>query len=281
VDLEQLANKIRSQREKRGLKQQDIANALHISPQAVSKWERGENAPDIAVLGPLACLLGVSVDWLLSAHEERMDVFEATVLVSSVYGAYERSLGMEPRDFATWANGLFLKLTETTLRYDGIPVKYMGDQYLCFFSGARHRERAVTTAQRSKGLVAEDLKIGLSAGDVHLGSVGHPDYARPDIMGEVVNSGDREQARTFLEKQVAPAFRDAYPMEEHLLFTKFNFLTKDIVNEEPSRFRSCEQPLPPPSMGIVLESATEGDLEIIENYFRKNLHPLLFRSRGL
>jgi class 3 adenylate cyclase len=94
---------------------------------------------------------------------------------------------MEPRDFATWANGLFLKLTEATLRYDGIPVKYMGDQYLCFFSGARHRERAIGAAVCSRGLVAEDLRAGLSAGDVYLGSIGHPDYARPDIMGEVVN----------------------------------------------------------------------------------------------
>ncbi|MEZ6186165.1 MAG: helix-turn-helix transcriptional regulator [Planctomycetota bacterium] len=27
-----------------------VANALQISAQAVSKWERGENAPDISVL---------------------------------------------------------------------------------------------------------------------------------------------------------------------------------------------------------------------------------------
>lgn len=185
--LERIGEKIRAQREKRGLKQQDIANALNISPQAVSKWERGENAPDIAVLAPLARLLDVSIDWLLSVHEERRDVFEATVLVSSVYGAYKKSIGMAPRDFATWANGLFLQMTETTLRHDGVPVKYLGDRYLCFFSGTGHRDRAVTTALRARGIVAENLKVGLATGEIYLGSVGHPDYARPDIMGEVVN----------------------------------------------------------------------------------------------
>ncbi|HOE64956.1 MAG TPA: helix-turn-helix domain-containing protein [Candidatus Hydrogenedentes bacterium] len=187
MNLRDLGLRIRAQREKRGLKQQDVANALGISPQAVSKWERGENAPDIAVLSPLARLLGVSADWLLDDATDRKDVFEATVLASSVHGAYERSLHMEPRDFAAWANGLFYTLTETTQRYGGVPIKYMGDQFLCFFSGHDHAARAIQTALRAKRIIAEDLKIGLSTGQVYLGSVGHPDYARPDIMGEVVN----------------------------------------------------------------------------------------------
>jgi class 3 adenylate cyclase len=185
--LKDLAGKIRSQREKRGLKQQDIANALNVSPQAVSKWERAENAPDIAVLAPLAQLLDVTTDWLLSVEEKRPDVFEATVLVSSIFGAYSKSLGMTARDFASWANGVFFTLTEITLRYAGVPIKYMGDQYLCFFSGPDHRNRAVKTAVRAKAALGEDLRIGLSSGEVYLGVVGHPDYARPDIMGEVVN----------------------------------------------------------------------------------------------
>ena len=185
--LDDLARKIRSQREKRGLKQQDIANALNVSPQAVSKWERGENAPDIAVLAPLARILGVSTDWLLSVHEPGTDEFEATVLVSSVRGAYKKSLDMAPRDFALWANGIFYQLTEVTLRHEGVPLKYLGDQYLCFFAGAQHRERAIRTALEARRLVSEDVKFALSAGPVYLGSVGHPDYVRPDIMGEAVN----------------------------------------------------------------------------------------------
>jgi len=185
--LEGIGERIRSQREKRGLKQQDIANALHISPQAVSKWERGENAPDVALLGPLARVLGMSVDWLLAVNESGKDEFEATVLATSVLGAYEKSIGMAPRDFATWANGIFYPLTEITLRHDGVPVKYLGDQYLCFFSGPGHADRALKTALRAKSVLAAALKVGLATGRIYLGSVGHPDYARPDIMGEVVN----------------------------------------------------------------------------------------------
>jgi class 3 adenylate cyclase len=184
--LKELGARIRAQREKRRLKQQDVANALNISPQAVSKWERGENAPDIMVLEPLARLLGVTTDWLLAEHEPR-DVFEATVLVSSVSGAYRKSLAMGAREFATWANGLFYSLTEITLHHGGVPIKYMGDQYLCFFSGADHRSRALDTALEARAALGDNLKIGLSTGDIYLGAIGHPDYARPDIMGDVVN----------------------------------------------------------------------------------------------
>ena len=73
--LIELGQRLRTQRERLGLKQNDVANALQVSPQAVSKWERGENCPDIATLGPLARLLGVSTDWLLDAHGENQDVF--------------------------------------------------------------------------------------------------------------------------------------------------------------------------------------------------------------
>ncbi|MDA0747573.1 MAG: helix-turn-helix domain-containing protein [bacterium] len=185
--LGELGNRIRSQRERLGLKQQDIASALQISPQAVSKWERGENGPDLAILGALARLLGVSTDWLLDTHSTGRDVFNATVFASSVSGAYEKSLRIAAKNFATWANGFFLQLTEAVLRHDGIPIKYMGDQFLCFFSGVDHRRRAMRAALLAKQISSEQLVIGLSSGEIYLGTMGHPDYARPDIMGEVVN----------------------------------------------------------------------------------------------
>ena len=116
-----------------------------------------------------------------------MDVFEATVFASSVTGAYEKSLHMQASAFAAWANGFFFQLTEAVLRFDGVPIKYMGDQFLCFFSGADHRQRGLEAALLSKRMVSETLEIGLSSGEIYLGAVGHPDYTRPDIMGEVVN----------------------------------------------------------------------------------------------
>ncbi len=185
--LSELGQRIRSRRERLGLKQLDIANALQVSPQAVSKWERGENSPDIAILGTLSRLLGVSIDWLLDTHRDGLDEFDATVFTSTALGAYAKSRHMKASEFAVWANGFLFQLTEAVLRYDGIPIKYMGDAFLCFFSGPDHQQRAVQAAVLAIQLTSEDLVIGLHSGEIYLGTMGHPDYAHRDIAGEAVN----------------------------------------------------------------------------------------------
>lgn len=55
-------------RKEKALTQKDLAQALHVSIQAVSKWERGLNFPDIALLEPLAEQLGLTVSELLSGE---------------------------------------------------------------------------------------------------------------------------------------------------------------------------------------------------------------------
>lgn len=189
MNLVELGRRIRELREKRGFKQINIANALQISAQAVSKWERGENAPDIAVLLDLTKLLGVSCDTLLGRGENSEDTFEATVFCTSLNHFAERSTKIPPRDVARWANGLFHLVTESVTRYDGVPVKYVGDGFLGFFSGPNHAHRAAQAALDARTHVpTSDLVIALHSGDVFLGSVGHADYARPDIIGDTVNT---------------------------------------------------------------------------------------------
>jgi len=65
-------------RREKELTQKDLAQALHVSVQAVSKWERGLNFPDIALLEPLAELLGLSVSELM-AGERNADPGEELV----------------------------------------------------------------------------------------------------------------------------------------------------------------------------------------------------------
>ncbi len=52
-------------RKTRNLSQSELADMLNVTHQAVSKWERGESLPDVAILVPLASALGTSVDALL------------------------------------------------------------------------------------------------------------------------------------------------------------------------------------------------------------------------
>ncbi|HYG75291.1 MAG TPA: helix-turn-helix domain-containing protein [Planctomycetota bacterium] len=187
MNLVVLGQRIKSLRERRGLKQRDIASALQISAQAVSKWERGENAPDIAVLLDLSKLLGVSTDTLLGRNETQ-DTFDATVFCSDMKGFARRSMSMPPRDVALWANGIFHLVTEAVTRHDGVPVKYVGDGFLAFFSGPNHARRAMQAARDARTLCPPDLVFALHSGDIYLGSIGHSEYARPDIIGDSVNT---------------------------------------------------------------------------------------------
>lgn len=56
-------------RKKNDITQAELGEKLHYSDKAVSKWERGECVPDIAVLIQIAAMFGVSVDYLLSEHD--------------------------------------------------------------------------------------------------------------------------------------------------------------------------------------------------------------------
>ena len=186
-----VANKIKSRREKLGLKQVDLSSALQISPQAVSKWERGENTPDISVLVPLAKLLDVSVNWLLGYYDEMTNLFEATVFISATAGFTRETQFMNARDIAIRINGLLFQVTESVIKYDAVPVKYIGDGIMCFFSGPNHHQRAIDAALNAKKIICENLYIGLHSGDIYMGSIGHPDYASRDILGSTVNTAYR------------------------------------------------------------------------------------------
>ena len=57
---------IQSLRKEQGLTQAEVSERLHVSPQSVSNWERGESLPDITLLPDLAYILRCSVDAILS-----------------------------------------------------------------------------------------------------------------------------------------------------------------------------------------------------------------------
>jgi len=58
-------------RESRKLTQEELAERIHVSGKAVSKWETGAGFPDISLLEPLAEALGISVIELLSGEDVR------------------------------------------------------------------------------------------------------------------------------------------------------------------------------------------------------------------
>ena len=71
---ETLGKRISTLRKQKDLRQDDIAQLLDVSPQAVSKWENDQTCPDIGLLPKLAKILGVTTDELLSGKRELQEV---------------------------------------------------------------------------------------------------------------------------------------------------------------------------------------------------------------
>ena len=65
-----LGKRISTLRHEKGFKQDELAEKLNVSPQAVSKWENDQTCPDISLLPDLAQLLGVSIDELLCGKKD-------------------------------------------------------------------------------------------------------------------------------------------------------------------------------------------------------------------
>lgn len=68
-----LAENIRSFRKQLGMTQEEVADAVFVSAQSVSKWERGETMPDIELLPALARLFGTSIDALIGVERIHAD----------------------------------------------------------------------------------------------------------------------------------------------------------------------------------------------------------------
>lgn len=67
----EMGKEIRQLRNERGLTQEALAVALHVSPQTVSKWEQGQTLPDVQLLPEIAVFFGVTVDRLFAMNPEQ------------------------------------------------------------------------------------------------------------------------------------------------------------------------------------------------------------------
>ena len=89
---------IRRLREAKKMTQEELAEKIHVSSKAVSKWETGAGFPDVSLLEPLAEALGISVIGLLSGEDVRnknraSNMLKGLFYVCPVCGNVIRSVG--------------------------------------------------------------------------------------------------------------------------------------------------------------------------------------------
>lgn len=93
------ANRLLQYRKRSGLSQEDLAEKIGVSRQAVSKWERAEASPDTDNLIILAKIYGVSLDDLLNVNPEDAKAPEAEAVP-------EAESSTDPEDTVSFRGGI-------------------------------------------------------------------------------------------------------------------------------------------------------------------------------
>ncbi|MCC8169287.1 MAG: helix-turn-helix domain-containing protein, partial [Oscillospiraceae bacterium] len=65
-----IGKQIKSLRLQRSITQEQLAQKLNVTSQAVCKWENGNSMPDITLLPEISALFGVTIDELFGLNEE-------------------------------------------------------------------------------------------------------------------------------------------------------------------------------------------------------------------
>ena len=68
-----IGEKIKQLRSRDGRKQEDLAKALGVSPQAVSRWEANGGYPDMELIPAIANYFNISIDELFGYSKDRQE----------------------------------------------------------------------------------------------------------------------------------------------------------------------------------------------------------------
>lgn len=87
-------NKLKEQRKKKGLSQEQAAEKLGVSRQAVSRWEAEETLPDANNLKEISKLYGVSIDYLLNEKIDEEGAAETSKVQNKIDGKLRLALAL-------------------------------------------------------------------------------------------------------------------------------------------------------------------------------------------
>ena len=110
MENEHMGQMIASLRKKKNLTQQELADKLHITDKAVSKWERGLAYPDISLMPQLADILVVTTDALLSTTTSQNSVWHHLKTVTRNEWSYVIFLSIRCVGIAMAAGCLLMNL---------------------------------------------------------------------------------------------------------------------------------------------------------------------------
>ncbi len=116
-----LADKIIRLRKRNGWSQEDLAEKMNVSRQAVSKWESAQTVPDLEKILTLGNLFGVTTDYLLK------DEMESEEFSGTEIPAVRRLTLAEANEYLAWEEKSSLRIAAATFLcvFSPIPLVFL------------------------------------------------------------------------------------------------------------------------------------------------------------
>lgn len=145
MDAKKIGALIAQLRKTRGLTQKALAEKLHVSDKAVSRWETGKGFPDTSLLKPLSDALGISVGELLAGEliprEELPERVDAVIVDSLQASIKKQRKGMLWLFLLPLIFFLCLTICALHLAFKPVPMDVMVNQsktYMRYHLGAEY-----------------------------------------------------------------------------------------------------------------------------------------------
>ncbi len=92
--LENIGKRIAECRRSKGFTQDELANRLGITPQALSKWEKGISSPDLSMFFLICSILDVSADFLIGIKNKSITENGDEIIQNEIWNNLRQ--GLEP-----------------------------------------------------------------------------------------------------------------------------------------------------------------------------------------
>lgn len=253
-----LGKVIRKYRKIRNLTQEEMAVRLGVTAPAVNKWENENSYPDITLLAPIARLLGISLDTLLSYREDLTAeeingiVLEAEQKLKTE--SYEEAFGWVRKKLEQYPNcePLILNLAVCLDAYRMIREVADEEQYDPYL-----------TSLYTRLLDSKDEAVRMSAADSLAGLyMRKKQYDKAEKYLEYFSIQNperkRKQAQIYAE---TGRMQEAYKAYEELLFTDYQRVSMELH-------------------GIYLLALKENDMEKARSIVRKQAEAAEFFEMG-
>lgn len=132
MNEKQFARQLALLRKESNMTQEDLAKQLHVSPQAISKWENGHSLPETALLPQLARILDVSIDDLF--RDGRLIIIEAVFGdgVEAIHVTKRLNRLIENNTLNVLASSSILGVTTSEERVAYLTLKYQSLHGICY-----------------------------------------------------------------------------------------------------------------------------------------------------